>query len=164
MTQSTVRMRQVMDVSAAVWGGVVGGAVFLLVQIIMTTGPLSSTVWVPFRWNAAIILGQDVLPPPSGFAFGPVLVGLIVHFALSILFSLLIAFVIHRGGLVMGIVGGALLGLCLYAFNYFTLTAVFPWFFAIRSWIMALGHILFGAVAGGIYEGLEVESFEPVEE
>ena len=64
----------------------------------------------------------------------------------------------------MGIVGGALMGLCLYALNYFTLTAVFPWFFAIRSWMMAVGHILFGAVAGGVYEGLEVEEFVAVEE
>ncbi len=164
MTRSSVRMRQVMDVSAAVWGGVIGGAVFLLVQIIMATGPLSSSMWVPLRWNAAIIMGQGVLPPPAGFALGPVVVGLIVHFALSILFSLLIAFIIHRGGLVMGIVGGALMGLCLYALNYFTLTAVFPWFFAIRSWMMAVGHILFGAVAGGVYEGLEVEEFVAVEE
>jgi hypothetical protein len=29
---------------------------------------------------------------------------------------------------------------------------------------MALSHIIFGALAGGIYEGLEVEEFVPVEE
>lgn len=164
MTRSTVRMRQVMDVSAAVWAGVVGGAVFLLIQIIMATGPLASSLWVPFRWNAAIILGQGVLPPPADFAFLPVLVGLIVHFGLSILFALLIAFIIHRGGLIMGIIGGGALGLALYAVNYFTLTAIFPWFFAISSWMMAVGHIVFGAVVGAVYEGLEVEEFVAVEE
>lgn len=164
MTSSSVRMRQVMDVSAAVWGGVIAGAVFLLVQIIMSTWLLNSTMWVPFRWNAAILLGVDVLPPPASFALLPVLVGLIIHFILSIGFGLLIAFVIHRWGLLIGIVGGGILGLTLYAFNYFTLSAFFPWFFAAKNWMMALGHIIFGAVAGGIYEGLEVEEFVSIEE
>ena len=164
MTSSTVRMRQIMDFSAAIWGGIVGGLAFLMVQIVMSTWLLSSSIWVPFRWNASIIMGPAVLPPPADFAFGPVLVGLIVHFALSILFSIIIAFCVHRGGLIMGIVGGAILGLALYAINYFTLTLLFPWFFAIRHWLLAIGHMLFGAIAAGVYEGLEVEEFVPAEE
>ena len=37
-------------------------------------------------------------------------------------------------------------------------TTIFPF----TSWIMVVSHILFGMVAGGVYELLEVEEFEPV--
>ena len=158
------RMHQITDISAAIWGGLVGGIVFLIIQMGMATWLFGSTVWVVFRWNAAIVMGPSVLPPPNSFQLGIVLVGLIVHFTLSILFSLLIAFIIHRWGIVVGIIGGGLLGLGLYVVNYYTFTYFFPWFFPIRNWLMIAGHIIFGAVAGGVYEALEVEEFIPVEE
>lgn len=164
MTSSSVRMRQVMDISAAVWGGVIGGLGSLIVQMIMATWLLGSSPWVIYRWIAAIILGERVLPPPADFALTPVLVGLIIHLIISILYSLLLAFMIHRWGLIVGIVGGGLFGVAVYAVNFFTLTLFFPWFFATRNWMMILAHIVFGALAGGVYEGLEVEEFVPVEE
>jgi hypothetical protein len=164
MTTASNRMRQITDVSAAIWGGLIAGLAYLIIQIIMAVWLLGSSPWVTFRWNAAIVLGQDVLPPPAGFSFGIVLVGLIVHFALSIIFSLILAFIIHRWGLIVGILGGGLFGLALYAVNYYTFTIFFPWFYPIRNWLMVVGHIVFGAVAGGVYEALEVEEFEPVEE
>jgi hypothetical protein len=83
---------------------------------------------------------------------------------LSIAFTLLIAYIIHRGGLITGILGGALIGLGLYTINFRTLTYVFPWFFAMESTSVLVNHLIFGALAGGIYEALEVEEFEPVYE
>ena len=164
MTVSSKRMHQITDASAAIWGGVIAGIAFLIIQLGMATWLFGSNIWIVFRWNAAIIMGQDVLSPPHDFNFIIVLVGLIVHFTLSISFSLLIAFIIHRWGLLVGIIGGGLLGLGLYAINFYTMTLFFPWFFPIRNWLMVVGHITFGAVAGGIYEALEVEEFVPVEE
>ncbi len=164
MTISSTRMHQITDISAAIWAGVLAGIAFLIVQMGMATWFFKSSIWVVFRWNAAIIMGQDVLPPPNSFQFSIVLVGLIVHFGLSILFSLLIAFLIHRWGLWVGIFGGGLIGLGLYAINYYTFTFFFPWFFPIRNWLMIVGHIIFGVVAGGVYEALEVEEFVPVED
>lgn len=161
---SAVRMRQIMDLRAAVLAGLIAGLVYLVVQIVMATWLLGSTPWVALRWQAAIILGQGVLPPPATFAAWPVLVGLLLHLLLSLLYGLLIAFIIHRGGLLMGIVGGGLIGLALYALNFYTLTLIFPWFFAIRNWLLVVGHVLFGALVGGIYEALEIEEFVPVEE
>ncbi|MFN8449032.1 MAG: hypothetical protein U0521_10670 [Anaerolineae bacterium] len=46
-----------------------------------------------------------------------IVVGVIVHYVLSFVFTLIITIVIHRWGLVVGIVGGALLGLALYGIN-----------------------------------------------
>ncbi len=163
MTASSTRMRQIMDVSSAIWGGVIAGTAFLLLQMAMAIWMFGSSPWVVFRWTGAIVLGESVLPPPAGFNLIIVIVGLVIHYAMAIGSSLLLAFIIHRWGLIVGIVGGALFGLALYAVNYYTLTLFFPWFFLIRNWIMVVGHIMFGALAGGIYEALEVEEFEPVE-
>lgn len=163
MTASSTRMRQIMDVSSAIWGGVIAGTAFLLLQMAMAIWLLASSPWVVFRWNAAIVLGKSVLPPPADFNLIIVIIGLMIHYATSIGASLLLAFMIHRWGLIVGIFGGALFGLGLYAVNYYTLTYFFDWFFPLRNWIMVAGHIMFGALAGGIYEALEVEEFEPVE-
>lgn len=162
MTQSTVRMRQVMDVSAAVWAGLVAGLIFLVVEMFLATAVLDVSLLSPIYWSGAIIIGQHILLPPITFALIPFIVGLILHFAFSVIFGLLIAFVIHRGGLLMGIVGGGLLGLTLYGLNFYAFKELFPWFYVVRGIGMGVAHVIFGAVAGGIYEGLEVEEFEPV--
>jgi uncharacterized membrane protein YagU involved in acid resistance len=80
------------------------------------------------------------------------IVGIIVHYVLSLLFALLIAIVIHRWGLWVGIIGGAIMGLAIYAIDFYTMTAFFPWFFAINNVILLVGHVVYGAVTGGIYE------------
>ena len=81
--------------------------------------------------------------------------GVLMHMSLSLVYALLLAFIIHRWGLVVGIVGGALFGLAIYIINYYTFTYLFPWFFPLRSWLVLATHIFFGATAGGIYEALE---------
>lgn len=164
MTKSSVRMRQVVDVSAAIWAGLIAGVVFLVFQMIMVATIYNDSIFLVFRWAAAIVLGTGVLPPEaSGFSFGIFIMGLLLHLGLSVLYSLLIAFIIHRWGLVVGIVGGAFIGLALFMVNYYTMTILFPWFYVASRPAMMLGHMLFGAIAGGIYEGLEVEEFVPVE-
>jgi len=64
----------------------------------------------------------------------------------------------------VGIVGGGLFGLALYGINFYTLAAWFPQFLLIKSTHMALSHVAFGALAGGIYELLEIEEFVAVAE
>src|SRR5690606_21498005 len=108
--------------------------------------------------------GEGVLPPPSSFDPLVVLVALLVHFVLSVLYACILAFIIHRGGLLAGIIGGALFGLALYAINYYTFSFFFPWFFSLRSWMVVAAHGLFGAIAGGVYEALERDRYITVEE
>ena len=62
----------------------------------------------------------------------------------------------------MSFVGGAMLGLALYAINFYSISFFFPWLFPLRSWIFMVAHIVFGAFAGVIYELLEVETFVSV--
>jgi len=129
--------------------GLIAGTVFLLINVIFTPLLLQVGPGLVLRYMGALVLGQGVLTSTS---VAPLVVGVIVHYALSVLFALVIAIVVHRFGLMVGIVGGALLGLALYGINLYTMTVLFKWFFAINSPVLLVSHILFGAVAGGVYE------------
>ena len=155
--------RQVVDWRAAFLAGLFAGVGLFLLQM-ATTAWLLGSPWVFARMTGAMALGRDVLPPPATFDPVVVAVAFAVHMALSFLYAALFAFIVHRGGLLLGILGGALLGLGLYAINYFTFAAFFPWFLDLRSGLVLVLHVVFGALAGGVYELLEVERFVPVDE
>jgi hypothetical protein len=148
-----------MDWRAAIIAGLIAGAVFLVVLLIAYPLATGGAPWAIFRFIGAIVLGEDVLPPPVTFDAGVVITALLVHFILSVLYTLVLAFIVHRWGILISIIGGALFGLALYLINFFTFTIFFPWFFPARAWPFSLVHILFGAVAGGIYELLEKDVF-----
>ena len=154
------RLRQLVDWRAAVIAGVVSGFVLLALEMLLTWRAVGSP-WVFPRLAAAIVLGRGVLPPPATFAPGVLLVALLIHLPLSIAYACLIAFVLHRWGLVVGIVGGAAFGLALYAIDFGTVFSIYPWFAPMKGWIALWAHVAFGAVAGGTYELLEVERYAP---
>ncbi len=160
------RMRQLVDWSAAFQAGFLAGLAFLLVNLFVIPAVIGGNAWIMIRLAASVLLGDTILAPPATFDLSALAAGLLVHFTLSVLFALFIAFCLHRWGIVVGIVGGALFGLALYGINFYTLTMpdLYPWFYPFRGVPMALSHVLFGALAGGIYEALEVEEFVPVEE
>jgi hypothetical protein len=153
----------VVDWPAALRAGLIAATLFFLLNLILLPATIGLSAGSVLRYTSSVILGKGILPPPDSFHFGAFLVALIVHFALSLLAGGLIAYVIHRGGLVTGILGGALLGLTFYAINVYTFSLFRPWMFVLSGWTFALNHILFGAVAGGVYEALEVEIFVPAE-
>ena len=156
-------MRQLVDWSAAVWAGLIAGTFFLLLLLVATPIVAGGNAWVVLRLLASVVLGSGILAPPATFSLSALLAGIITHYILSLGYALLLAYIIHRWGLIVGLVGGAMFGLALYALNFYTLTFFFPWFFAMRSWPVVLSHIIFGAVAGGVYESLEIEEFVPVD-
>lgn len=159
MTGTKGRMRQVVDWSAAFWAGILAGIAFLLMNMALTASYVGSP-WIVNRLIAALILGEGVLPPPATFTWGIFIVSVIVHLVLSVLAASLIATIFHRWGLLVGIIGGAVIGLAIYIVNFYALTFLAPWFFPMKSWIMLVSHVVFGALAGGIYELLEVEEYE----
>lgn len=148
-------LRLIMDWRAAVIGGILAGALTMLLWMILISLVTGGSLWSPFHHIAAILMGQDVLTPSQSPNLQVILTATITHFFLSVLYAIVLAFIIHRWGVVVGIVGGALFGLAVYAINYYTFTALYPWFFPLRSWIALVGHLFFGAAAGGIYEILE---------
>ena len=148
-------MHQIMDWRAALIAGLLAGGLALVLRVLLWVLVTGGSFWAPFYQSAAILLGPESLAPVDAPQLGVVAVGALVHMALSIVYALLLAFIIHRWGLIVGIVGGALFGLAIYIINYYTFTYLIPWFFPLRSWLVLATHVFFGAAAGGIYEALE---------
>lgn len=140
------------------FAGLVAGTVFLLLNMILSPLLLQIDATIILRYFASIPLGTSALvTDDSSF----LIVALLTHYALSIFFTLIIAIVVHRWGLGVGIVGGAILGLSFYGINFYAGTLIFEWFFAINSPLLVISHIVFGAVAGGVYELLDTHD-EPL--
>ncbi len=155
MQRASKTMRLVMDWRAAVSAGLLAGGLTLLLRMILWSTVTGGSPWTPFHHSAAILLGQEVFTPTSPPEFGILAVGMLVHMGLSLFYTIVLAFIIHRWGLVVGIVGGALFGLAVYVINYYSLTLFYPWYSPLRSWLVLAFHVFFGATAGGLYEGLE---------
>lgn len=158
------RMEQIVDWRSAIIAGLVAGLVFLVAEVIGRVAVAGWSPWITIRYIAAIVMGTDALPPPPTFDPLIFIVAILVNFVLAVIFSMILAAIIHEWELVVGIILGALFGLAIYAINYYTFTRFFPWFFPVRNWTDVLAHVLFGAVAGGVYEALEREEFVPVYE
>lgn len=138
--------------SKAILAGLIGGAVFLALEMILVPLIGGGSPWGPPRMIAAIGLGKDVLPPPADFAFVPVMTAMVIHFILSMIFGVILAFVISRFNLGIAVLVGAIFGLILYFINFYGFTAIFPWFAMARNSITIFTHIVFGAVSAWVYK------------
>ena len=162
-TPEAVPMRQLVDWRAALIAGFIAGSVFLLfvvfvVPVIFGNGDISTAI----RNIGSVILGPTALQEQESLSLIAILAALVVNYALAILATLLLAVIIHRWGLVTGIVLGAIFGFALYLINNFLTSQFFPWFIFNTTWFVT-AHIIFGAIAGGAYEAFEVEKFVPIE-
>jgi hypothetical protein len=153
-----------MDWRAAVLAGVLAGIVTMLLWVILLAVVTGGSVWTPFHHIAAVLLGEGALTPSQTMEPQVVITGIVVHLFLSIVYAVILAFIIHRWGLIVGIIGGTLFGLAIYLINYYTFSYFYPWFYPLRSWIALVGHLVFGAVAGGLYETFERDIYVVVEE
>jgi hypothetical protein len=139
-----VRVRQVVDWKAVLIAALVAGTVALLWNFFVVPALLKTTPWVAVRLTGSILLGNSVLAPPATAHAGALLAAIVTHYGLALIMTSVIAYIIHRGGLLGGILVGGLLGLSFFCID----------------WSVALGHILFGAIAGGMYELTEDQIFE----
>ena len=55
------------------------------------------------------------------------------------------------GALLAGLVFGAVL----YVINMYGMTAIFPWFSAVRDWITIVAHLVFGTSVAAVYKMLQ---------
>lgn len=155
-----VRSRKVVDWKAVGWAGLIAGTVFLLLNLFVVPRLMGSSFWISVRLVGSIVLGNDVLAPPASAHTGALAAAIGVHFLLAFAMAALIAYVVHRGGLLGGVLAGAVLGMAFYFIDYYTLSYFFPQFFAMRHAAVIVSHVIFGALAGGIYELLEDQIFE----
>lgn len=159
MNNSAFVRPQLVDGSAALRAGLIAGLLYLGIIGGIVPFFVGGNFWVIIRLLASIVLGPGVLAPPATFDPFILFIGLVVHFLLSIVFTLLLAWVTHRWGLITGIVLGGLFGWALYLINIYGMTLWFPWFAVMKHQAFLIAHSVFGMLAGGIYELLEMDDF-----
>jgi uncharacterized membrane protein YagU involved in acid resistance len=118
-TADVASVQGTIDWKAAIWSGLIAGLVFLALELILVPLLQGGSPWGPPRMIAAIGMGKEVLPPPATFDLGIILVAMLIHFALVIVYGLILALIIHRLTMGMAIVAGAIFGLALYAINFY---------------------------------------------
>jgi len=156
-----LRLTATVDWSAALMASLVAGAVSYLAFLFLVPKIIGAgNAAIMARYLASVLLGPAALAPPATFEMPVFFLSLLVHFTLALIEGLAIAFVLHRWGLFVGILGGAILGLFLFLINFYSLTVLWPHMFALAHESVALVHVVFGATAGGIYELLELEPEE----
>lgn len=140
------------DWKAAVWAGLIAGAIFMMVEMLMVMVFMGESPWAPPRMIAAMIMGEGVLPPPGSFDLGIVTTAMVIHFALSIVYGLLFGWIAHRLTGVSATLVGTGFGLAIYLLNFYLIAPLmFPWFTMAQNWVSLVAHLIFGLVLGGAY-------------
>jgi hypothetical protein len=138
---------------AAVVAGIAAGIFATIVQIALWlafTDELPEILHRDARFAAAIVMGPGALSQATPRA--PVLLAAtLVHFALSIVYGLIVSWLTARLRARSSLLAGAVFGVALYALNMHAFTAIFPWFAASRDGITLAAHVAFGVVAAGAY-------------
>lgn len=143
-----------MDKRAATIAGLLAAVISLLVGMGVLQFLHDNAMGLP-RLLATIVLGRNALNADAVSNAGALAAGTAVHLVLGLAFAFVISFTLHRWGFWVGLIGGGLFGLALYAINTYTMSRFFAEFYYYRSWFMVGLHVLFGALCGGIYESLE---------
>jgi len=142
------------DLAMALVAGLGAGVVATLAQIALwwlAGMPLPETLFRDARLTAALVMGIDVLPPPSTPQWNILLVATLIHFLLSVVYALIAAHWVSRLRNGPALFAGALYGLALYVVNLYGFTLLFPWFAGVRDWITLLTHLVFGAALAAGY-------------
>ena len=141
-------------VRAVLVAAVVAGTLSTVVQVmlwVLFTDQWPAILFRDARLAAAVVMGPSVLPPPASFDVTVMAVATAVHFALSLVYSALVALLVERQAEGRGILLGALFGLALYLVNMHAFTWIFPWFVQARDWITVVAHLAFGVIAAVAY-------------
>ncbi|SDY02022.1 sodium:proline symporter [Nitrosomonas sp. Nm33] len=115
---------------------------------------LPSILYRDVRFAAAIIMGEGVLPPPMTMDWQIMLIATGIHFALSIIYALILSWLIRPLAMKAALIAGGLFGMGLFVVNMYGFVSIYPWFVETRDWITLVAHIVFGISAAAMYKVL----------
>lgn len=142
------------DWPAAAVAGFVAGAVLMVIELAWMALVRSADPWQLTYQVAAIVMGWETLQG-GGFDALVVAVALLTHYALGVVFGLVLGWLLAgfhldtRLGLMLAV--GLGFGLALYLVDFYLMVSVFPWFGSLRGWPTLGAHLAFGAVAALMY-------------
>jgi len=141
----------------AILAGVIGGAVFLVAEMLLVT-LTGQSPWAPPRMIAAMILGESVLPPPATLDGSIMMAAMLVHFPLSMVYGVVIGWIVQRTArynYTRALAEGAVIGLAIYLVNFHLIASfVFEWFAMARNWVSVVAHLIFGLATAWAYLAL----------
>lgn len=154
------------DWSAAAVSGFAAGAVLMVLELLWATLMSSAGPWRISQLVAALVLGPDTLRSPVGsFSVLVVAVALATHYALGIVFGMVLGFIsagfhYDTSPGVLAIVGVAF-GALLYVISFHGVAQAFPWLAELRGWTTLIAHLIFGVTASLLYWRLARRSPKP---
>ena len=138
------------------WTGLIAGTLFLGVQMLLAAIFSQGGIWDALRLSASVALGSGAVATSVPFTIRILLIGLLVHFLLSIWYAVVLGMIIRNLKPATAALLGAGFGLVLYFVHFYGLTHFYPWIVSARSWIAVAGHLVFGLSAAWIYSHLHM--------
>ena len=145
-------------ISAAV-AGLAGGALVIALEFFWSTLVIGESPWQPTHKIAAMVMGRSALGQMSQFSLEIVAMALLLHYVLGAVMGMMLAAIMapfrFDSSVGMEAVVGVAFGIVAYVWNFYVMTAVFPWFVSERGSGPLLANLLFGVVAAVAYGRLE---------
>lgn len=148
------------DWTAAAVAGFAAGAVLMVLDLLWSAFFNPEGPWRTSHMIAPIFTGTGA-PRAEGYAFSVMVVAisLATHYALGVIFGLVMAALLVQfrldATLVRAIAAGAVMGALLYLVNFDVLVAFFPWLATLRGADTLAAHVVFGVVTAVFYRRLK---------
>ena len=138
--------------------GLAAGAVLMVLDLVWSSLVAGGGPWQTSHMIAPIFMKSQAPAPPQAaypFSLGVVWVALAVHYALGVMFGLILVAIMTPLNLdatmTRAIMTGLAFGLALYIVNFYGMAQLFPWLVDMRSWPTVMAHLVFGMVAALLY-------------
>ncbi len=155
--------KMLLDWSAVIWAGIVTGVLSLPILFFALPALTHLDTNSIIQYWASMLLGSSVISVPASFSISHLCVAIVTHVALTLILTSIIASIFHRFGTLIGITGGALVGLAYYLINIYSMTYFFSWMYLFEGAAFLLFNMLIGGMAGFFYESLEIEQWQDSE-
>jgi hypothetical protein len=144
------------DWAAAAASGFAAGAVLMVLDLLWSSIFNAHGPWRTAHMIAPLFIGTDTLKASGyGFSVGVVSIALVVHYALGILFGLVMGAIMAQLHVDAkpghALAAGATLGLVLYLVNFDLVAMFLPWLAQLRGGETLAAHVVFGIVAALLY-------------
>lgn len=152
--------RRAPDWAVAAVSGFAAGAVLMVLDMLWSSIVAGGGPWRTSNMIAPIFVGPESLQSSHyGFSISVVAIALATHYALGIVFGLVLAAIMTPLNLDAtagrALLTGAVFAVALYLINFYGAASLFPWLAELRGWATLAAHLVFGIVAGLLYWKLE---------